>query len=119
MAETLVKQRLLDILAEFELPVYLQGSLSESDAYPAAFFTFWNPNTTSTSFYDNDEHGIIWQFVLNFYSDDATQVETMLTNVKARLKADGWIIDGAGFDALSDEPTHTGRAIDITFIERS
>ena len=113
-----VKQQLIDILAEFDRPVYLQGSLSDTDAYPQSFFTFWNPNTTSGEFYDNDDHTTIWQFVLSFYSDDAEEVEEMLPNVNAALKSAGWIIDGVGYDALSDEPTHTGRSIDLIFIER-
>lgn len=115
---TLVKEKLLEVLADFKLPVYLQGSLSDTAAYPPAFFTFWNPNTTSGDFYDNDETSIFWQFVLSFYSTDARQVETMLVEVKAALKAAGWIIDGAGYDVLSDEPSHTGRAIDLIFIQR-
>lgn len=114
----LIKEKLLTVMATFKLPIFLQGSLSDNAAYPPAFFTFWNTNSEDGSFYDNAEKATIWRFTVNVYATDPTTVNTILVQLKAALRADGWTIDGAGFDVMSDEPTHTGRAIDITYVER-
>lgn len=114
-----VKTLLINTLTEeFELPVILQGSLSKEDAYPDAFFTFWNNDTTDDAFFDNSETQTIWDFDLNFYSNDPTSVNTVLLTAKQLLKGVGFIPSGSGYDVLSDEPTHTGRGMNILFIEK-
>lgn len=119
MAVTDVKQLLLDTITNtFQLPIYLQGSLSVDDAYPASFFTFWNNYTDDSSFYDNIEHNVIWDFDLNFYSTDPVLVNTILLQAKAALKAVGFIPDGSGHDVASDEPTHTGRGLTILYTQK-
>lgn len=106
------------LIGEFHVPVYLFGSLSDSDTYPADFFTFWNTSSNSGAFYDDDENMTVWEFELNFYSNDPTHTNSYLLQAKRLLKAQGWIIDGKGYDVASDEKTHTGRGINITFIEK-
>lgn len=114
-----VKNLLIDTLYEhFNLPVILQGSLSVDDAYPAAFFTFWNNYTTDDAFYDNAETDTVWNFDLNYYSDDPDSVNSVLLEAKQLLKAVGFIPDGSGHDVMSDEPTHTGRGMTLLFIEK-
>lgn len=120
MAEVIdVKQLLLDTLDDtFGYPVYLQGSLSVDDAYPDAFFTFWNNYTDDSAFFDNTENQVIWDFDLNFYSNDPVLVNTVLLQAKAALKAVGFIPDGSGHDVVSDESTHTGRGLTLLFIQK-
>lgn len=101
-----------------DYPVYLQGSLSDDDAYPASFFTYWNNNTSDNAFYDNTESETIWDLDLNFYSNDPVLVNTVLLEAKAALKSVGFIVDGSGYDVISDEPTHTGRGINIIYIQK-
>ena len=114
-----VKQLLLDTLEEqFHFPVYLQGSLSNDEAYPASFFTFWNNYSDDEAFFDNQETQVIWEFDLNFYSNDPVSVNTVLLQARAALKAVGFIPDGSGHDVMSDEPTHTGRGLTILFIQK-
>lgn len=114
-----VKMLLINTLTEaFGYPVILQGSLSTEDAYPDSFFTFWNNSTNDDEFYDNTETETIWDFDLNFYSTDPVEVNTILLEAKTLLKAVGFIPDGSGYDVMSDEPTHTGRGINLLFIER-
>lgn len=114
-----VKKLLLDTLDEnFHLPIYIQGSLSVDDVYPESFFTYWNNSTTDDEFYDNTETQTIWDFDLNFYSSDPVMVNSILLQAKPMLKAVGFIVDGSGYDVMSDEVTHTGRGINILFIER-
>jgi hypothetical protein len=102
---------------EFGFPVILQGSMSDDDEYPDSFFTFFNNSTTSEAFYDNKETETVWDFDLNFYSNNPDLVNSILLEAKTSLKAHGFIIDGKGYDVLSDEPTHTGRGINVLFVE--
>lgn len=114
-----VKMLLINTLSEaYGYPVILQGSLSTEDAYPVSFFTFWNNSTTDDEFYDNTETETIWDFDLNFYSTDPVLVNSVLLEAKTLLKTVGFIPDGSGYDVMSDEPTHTGRGINLLFIER-
>ena len=102
---------------EFGCPVILQGSMSDDDEYPDSFFTFFNNSTTSEAFYDNKETETVWDFDLNFYSNNPDLVNSILLEAKTALKAQGFIIGGKGYDVLSDEPTHTGRGINVLFVE--
>lgn len=100
-----------------DYPVYLQGSISRDDPYPESFFTFWNNSSNDSAFYDNTETECIWDFDLNFYSSDPTLVNTVLLTAKSALKSVGFIPDGNGYDVMSDEATHTGRGMNILFIQ--
>lgn len=111
-----VKQLLLDTIAEFDYPVYQQGSLSNDDDYPDSFFTFFNNSTADDNFFDNQETITIWDFDLNFYSIDPSLVNSVLMQAKPLLKEAGFIVDGVGYDVLSDEATHTGRGINLLYI---
>ena len=114
-----VKKLLIDTLDQsFHFPIYLQGSLSDDDAYPDSFFTFWNNYTNDDAFFDNTESEVVWDFDLNFYSNDPALVNSVLVEAKAALKAVGFIPDGSGHDVLSDEKTHTGRGLTLLFIQK-
>lgn len=113
-----VKTLLIETLNGFNYPIILQGSMPESDAYQDNFFTFWNNDTTDDDFYNNEETVTIWDFDLNFYSIDPEAVNATLIQAKKLLKAQGFIVNGRGYDVLSDEPTHTGRGMNVTYIEK-
>ena len=113
-----VKNLLIETLKSFGYPIYLQGSMAKDDAYPPSFFTFWNNDTTDEAFFDNQETETIWDFDLNFYSSDPTLVNSVLVEAKRMLKAVGFIPTGSGYDVLSDEPTHTGRGMNLFFIDK-
>lgn len=113
-----VKQLLITTLESFNYPLYLQGSLSNDDEYPDSFFTYWNNSTADESFYDNSETETIWDFDLNFYSNDPVLVNSVLLEAKQQLKAVGFIPDGSGYDVLSDESSHLGRGMNLLFIEK-
>lgn len=106
-------EQLIKTLEPLGYPVRRQGSLGESEKYPESFFTFWNNNSYDESFYDNHEHSAVWDFDLNFYSSDPKLTYTVLQKAKEFLKKEGFIVDGQGYDVLSDEPTHTGRGINV------
>lgn len=113
-----VKTLLIETLNPFGYPVIIQGSMTKEDEYPASFFTFFNNSTADSAFYNNTESETIWDFDLNFYSNDPSLVNSVLLEAKQLLKAVGFIPDGSGHDVFSDESTHTGRGINLLFIER-
>lgn len=113
-----VKQKLIDVLESFNLPVFLQGSLQDDVEYPDSFFTFWNNDTFDDDYYNNVETATVWSFDVNYYSNEPESVNAMLLQAKAALKKQGFIVGGKGYDVASDEPTHTGRGIEIEYIER-
>lgn len=110
-----VTQLLIDTLAEFDLPVIKQGTMGEGD-YPPEFFTFWNPNSNSESYYNNHP-AYIWNFEVNFYSTDPENVYTKLQTAIDTLKQHGFFVSGRGYDAPSDEVTHTGRGVRVVYKE--
>lgn len=109
---------ILPLVDNDESKIILQGSMSDDATYPDAFFTFWNNDTSDDAFYNNAETQVIWDFDLNFYSNDPAKVNDVLLQAKRLLKAVGFIVDGSGHDVLSDEPTHTGRGINLLYIEK-
>jgi hypothetical protein len=113
-----MKDELIELLNSFGYPVRLQGSLSKDEPYPNSFFTIWNNETYDGSHYDNDAINYIWDFTINFYSNNPSLVNTILIQVKTLLKSSGWIVPGKGYDVPSDEKTHTGRAIEALYIEK-
>lgn len=113
-----MKDLLIEILESFGYPVKLQGSLNKDEAYPESFFTFWNNDSYDGSHYDNDAINYVWNFDVNFYSTDPALVNTKLLEAKTKLKQQGFIVPGKGYDVASDEPTHTGRGINVLKEER-
>lgn len=109
---------LIQTLEALGYPVILQGSLLDGQPYPDSFFTFWNDSADSDSFYDNSEKSILWSYSLNFYSVDPLLVNAKLLEAKALLKSAGWVVGGAGYSVMSDEPTHTGRGIDLLYRQK-
>lgn len=113
-----MKDLLIQTLTPLGYPIKQQGSLGKDEAYPESFFTFWNNETNDEAFYDNHEHLCIWDFDLNFYSSDPALVNTKLLEAKSLLKVAGFICRGKGYDVASDEPTHTGRGMNVLKIEK-
>lgn len=114
-----MKQKLIDIL-EKHCPsnVYLQGTMNPDAEYPAEFVTFWIPNTEDAAHYDNAAAAVDWSFYVIYYSSDPIQVNTKPMQIAADLKAAGFVQQGKGNDILSDEPTHTGWAMDFVYTEK-
>lgn len=111
----MVVDKLIATLESLGYPVKKQGSLLPDEPYPNHFFTYWNNSTNGASFYSNDEGVIIWNYSVNFYSVD--DPESVLTKAKKVLIQAGFIVGGAGYDLVSDEPTHTGRGMTALYRE--
>lgn len=113
-----MKKLLIETIQSLGYPIFLQGSLSKEEAYPDTFFTFWNNDSIDVEFYDNEAFSTVWDFDLNVYSNKPSLVNTLLLEAKKLLKQKGFIVNGKGYDVGSDEPTHTGRGINVLKIEK-
>lgn len=113
-----IEDDLIEILETFGYPVDRQGSYQQGEAYPETFFTFWTDSEDGSHF-DNFTASTIWHFDVNIYSRNPDTVIRNLLAAKDALDAAGFITDGKGSDAASDYPTHTGKTLDVWFIERN
>lgn len=113
----MMEDALITILESFNYPVFRQGSMSDDDAYPATFITFWNNGSPDHTHYDNSEYGTEWDFNVYVYSSDPARTYSLLDEIRAELKTNGWIPTSKGFDVASDEPTHTGRGIECLYLQ--
>lgn len=95
----------------------LQGTLNPEEPYPDTFVTFWTNDVPDGVHFDNKTGSYDWAFSLILYSNDPQIVNTKPDEIRAVLKAAGFIPQGKGHDAPSDEPTHTGWAMDFIFTE--
>ena len=113
----MIKAKLIAELEKFGYPVFLQGSLNEDEAYPNSFITFWTDDVQDEAHYDNDTVSYSWEFSVIFYSNDPALVNSKPAEIRTALKKAGFIPRGKGRDIPSDEPTHTGWAMDFYFVE--
>lgn len=109
---------LCEILKSIGYPVFLQGSLTAADEYPAAFFTYWCFEAPESAFYDNQPHSAAWGYWVYAYADTPETVDVMADQAREKLRAAGWTMNGRPIDANSDEPTHTGKMLEVYKIER-
>lgn len=112
-----MEDQLIEILEDFNYPVYRQGSLAGDASYPDDFFTFWNTDSPDHAHYDNGDYGTAWSYNIFFYSINPIHTYEVLAEAITKLKAAGWVVYGKGFDVQSDEITHTGRGVGIEFLE--
>jgi hypothetical protein len=111
-----MEENLINLLQTFGYPVFRQGSLSEGEAYPDTFFTFWNNSETGQSFYDNETAIVDYDFSVNVYSTDPETVYSLIASARTLLKSNNWIIVSRGYDVGSDEITHVGRGFEIEYL---
>lgn len=112
-----MEDNLISILESLGFPVLRQGSLTEDEPYPDNFFTFWNNDSPDHAHYNNNDYGTAWAYNVNFYSIDPENTYNVLATARATLKAAGWIVQGKGYDVPSDEATHTGRGMEVYYLE--
>lgn len=112
-----MKTLLIDTLERTGYPVYLQGSIGEEEAYPETFITFFTLAGDDASHYDNEPSGTAWEYQVIVYSSDPLKVDSVSKEVRALLKAAGFIPRGRGRDIPSDEPTHTGWAMEFYYLD--
>ena len=112
-----MKNKLINVLSQFGLPVFLQGTLNPAEEYPKTFITFFTNYTENNTHYENVVVSVDWGFSVILYSNDPEIVNTKHNEIRAALNAAGFIPQGKGVDVQSDEPTHTGWAMDFVITE--
>ena len=112
-----MKTLLIETLEKLGYPVYLQGTVPEEMAYPASFITFFTLSGDDAAHFDNVPAGTAWRYQVFFYSSDPRLVASVPDEIRNRLKAVGFIPQGRGRDILSDEPTHSGWAMEFYYLE--
>ena len=112
-----MEDNLIELLESLNYPVYRQGSMFNEDSYPETFFTFWNNDSPDHAHYDNVEYGTNWDFNIYVYSSDPALTYSLLESARQILKAEHWIVRGKGFDVQSDEATHTGRGLNVYYLD--
>lgn len=108
---------LIGLLSGFGYPVYRQGSMSDDSVYPETFLTFWNFDSPDHAHYDNAEYGAEWNYNVYVYSADPELTYSVMAETRRVLREAGWICVGKGFDVASDEHTHTGRGLNVIYLE--
>lgn len=108
-----MEDTLKELLESFGFPVYRQGSLPQT--YPDSFFTFWNTSEDGLSFYDNLPVRVGHSYDVNFYSTNPQNTYDYIRQARSLLEENGWTIPQRGYDLASDEPTHTGRGMEVVY----
>ena len=109
---------LISTLETFGFPVMLQGALLPNEPYPADFFTFWNKDSSDGTHYDNAAASVLYEYEVNFYSNNPANVYDVLRAAITSLREVGFIISGDGYSVASGEPTHDGRGVDVEYLRR-
>ena len=116
-----MKQKLINALKSCGFvegaTMFLQGTISPDERSPETFVTFWVDSTENNGHFDNAVVAIDWAFSVMLYSNDPATVNTKPNEIRTALTAAGFIPQGKGHDIYSDEPTHTGWAMDFIFTE--
>ena len=116
-----MKRYLIDTLVNMGFvegkTLFLQGAHNPAEPYPDTFVTFWTDSTDDNAHFENDAAAYDWTFSVNLYSNDPDVVNNKPEEIRAALKAAGFIPQGKGFDIPSDEPTHTGWTMDFVITE--
>lgn len=111
-------QKLFDLFAEFGLPYFRQGSLSDED-YKPSFFTFWNIDTPNDSFYDNHETRYIEYIQVGFYTNDAGKIYSVMDEFIKKAKEHGFVVEGRAQDANADKENYFGRVCYLRIINKT
>lgn len=112
-----MKSLLIETLNKLDYPVYLQGTINANEAYPESFITFLTVYSQDAANYDDDTRAVQWRFQVAFYSAAPKLIESVPQDIRAALKAAGFIPLGRGRDIPSDIPSHTGWVQDYYALE--
>lgn len=112
-----MKELLIDTLSSLGDPVILQGTLAEDAAFPPCLITFFTIGSPEAAAFDNDTALTAWEYQITVYADDPLVVKSKSEEIRAALKAAGFIPQGKGKDIPSGEPTHTGWTCNYIYLE--
>ena len=107
---------LIELISSLGYPIFRQGSLTEDEPYPSTFFTYWNNTEINHSAYDNNTRIMQYEYDLNIYSTSIDTCYELLDQATQILKQNKFIITQFGYDLYSDEITHVGRGINVSYL---
>lgn len=108
-----------EIFEELGIPYFRQGSLQSEGDYPSpSFYTFWNIDERFVADYDNRPHMKIYTWAIYSYTNDPSQMYSLLEAFVLKAIEKGFII-GERTDADSDRPDYYGRYLLVTYIEEN
>lgn len=111
-----MEDNLIELLESLAVEVSRQGSLEEGKPYPDTFLTFWQTDSYDTKHYDNKAFSVVYEYTLYVYSNNPETTYNLLNSAIDLLKEKGWIVSGRGYDVDSGTDTHTGRAVDVSYL---
>lgn len=116
-----MKRYIIDTLASCGFvegkTLVLQGTYNPDEPYPDTFVTFWVNSTADNTHFENIVSSVDWDISVILYSNDPATVNTKPDEIRAAMRAAGFIPQGKGQDVPSDEPTHTGWTMDFRYTE--
>lgn len=113
-----IRDKITEVLDGFKLPYFLQGTLADDEPYPESFITFLVYQAENDGNFDDEPTRQNYYISVMYYDSDPDKVETYpRQTILPAMKEAGFIPEGVGTDVLSDEPTHTGKALDFVFID--
>lgn len=113
-----MEDTLITLLETFKVPVMRQGSLSPDATYPDTFITFWCESDGEIQAYDNNTFTAKSTYYLAVYSNAPATAYEIAGQIRALLKANGWQMQDRGHDVASDEITHIGRGLTVSYTEQ-
>lgn len=112
-----MQEKLFEVFDEVGLPYYRQGSIKSEEDYDPSFFTFWNIDTLSTMFYDNDRKGKVWTYIVYYYTCDPSVIYFYMDKFIEVATSKGFEVIGNGRDALADRADWFGRYVQVKYTE--
>ena len=112
-----MKELLVKMLESLGYPAYLQGTMSDEDLLKPSYVTYFTLAGDDAGHFDNEPSGVAWRYTVIFYSSDPRLVASAPNDIRVALKAAGFIPRGRGTDIPSDEPTHTGWAMEFYHLD--
>lgn len=107
---------LFNLFEEIGLPYFRQGSMSDED-YQPSFFTFWNIDTPSDAFYDNEETKYHEYIQVGFYTNDAKIIYSKMDEFREAARSKGFVVTRA-YDAPSGRDDYYGRVCYIRILHK-
>jgi hypothetical protein len=108
---------LFSLFDEIGLPYFRQGSMSDKD-YKPSFFTYWNIDTPTDSYYDNKSRRYNEYIQVGHYTNDASKIYSVLDDFIKRAEAKGFVVEGKPKDANSGRDDYFGRICYIRIIHK-
>ena len=102
-----IREEVFNILESFDLPIFLQGSMSECAKYPKLFITYFLPIIDDILHVDNNS--FLSQYIVEVavYGNNIDKVDETVNAIKTKFK-ENYFNFVIAVDVASDTQTHTG-----------